>query len=646
MSNSQGIEARIDTSFAAISNDSTKVFNSSIGGSIREILSMRSEFHRSVLAGRLFCSVKTFPVIHFTDISSVRFDHIVRLIILSDGGLVMSRSYQSRWASVARRIFVGSLLTFFMILQGDVQAADPDRPAPTPLVNAISASIKVPSTSPEMSQRIDQILLDSWKSHGLTPAEAASDEELTRRLYLDLLGRIPTVAELRTHDKRGPVTRRGELIETLLEHPDFSSHMASVWRRALLPATADLSAFGGTESFERWLQEEFDANTPYDELAQELLLSSGRVNESGPVLFFTALQLKPDEIAKQTSRAFLGMRIDCAQCHDHPFDHWKQDEFWGLAAFFSRISKPEGKMEMLSPLLQVKDNNRGDVMLPETEEIIPPRYLMGEVFRSSMNAESETEELSRREAFVVWLTSRNNHQFAKAAVNRVWAQLFGRGIVDPVDDMGVHNPPQIPELLDALALYFIQTDYDLRNLVVTIINTKAYQLSSRSETRSDERAKAFAQMSLKTLTAEQLYDCIAIATHREMSQAGADQAGLLRLGSNARMQFISQFQTTGSAVDYQAGIPQALTMMNGILISDATDLAIGGVLTSLSAPFFTDNQRVETLYLATLSRKPRPEEMEHLREMLSGHKDQTARKAFWADLYWALLNSPEFTFNH
>ena len=546
---------------------------------------------------------------------------------------------------IRRRIILASVPALFVFWASQSGRSDDSlAPQPIPLINAIPASLTVPRQSSHMSTRIDQILQSHWKSQGLTPALPVDDEEITRRLYLDLLGRIPTVSELREHRKRDPATRRGELISKLLVHPDFSSHLANVWRRALLPSTADLTAFGGTESFERWLQSEFDANTPYNEMVQELLLSSGRVNETGPVLFFTALQLKPDEIAKQTSRAFLGMRIDCAQCHDHPFDHWKQDEFWGLAAFFSRISKPEGKMEMLSPLLQVKDSSRGDVKLPDTETIIPPRYLMGQLFESP--SQLEDDQLSRRAAFVTWLTADNNHQFAKATVNRVWAHLFGRGIVDPVDDMGLHNPPQIPELLDSLAIYFIQTNYDLRNLIHMIVNTKAYQLSSRSDSASDQQAAAFAQMNLKTLTAEQLYDCISIATHRQMSQLSPNQMGLERVGSNARSQFISQFQTNGSVVDYQAGIPQALTLMNGVLISDATDLARNGVLTSLSAPFFTDQQRIETLYLATLSRMPRAEELEAIQAIRTQPTTETTSKDFWADLYWALLNSPEFTFNH
>lgn len=545
----------------------------------------------------------------------------------------------------ALALLFASIALFGLLQRPAISADEVPAPAPVPLVNAISASIQVPLNSADMSRRIDEILSNHWQRRGLTPSPPASEEELTRRLYLDLLGRIPTVAELKTLRQQTPDAPRAGLVAMLLEHADFSSHLASLWRQALIPSTADLAAFGGTESFERWLQAEFEASTPYDELVRELLLSSGRVNETGPVLFFTALQLKPDEIAKQTSRAFLAMRIDCAQCHDHPFDHWKQDEFWGLAAFFSRISKPEGKMETISPLLQVRDSVRGDVKLPDSETVIPPRYLMGQVFNGSSELDP-SGQLNRREAFVTWLTAPNNHQFAKAAVNRVWAQLFGRGIVDPVDDMGLHNPPQIPELLDSLALYFIQTDYDLRTLITTILHTRAYQLSSRSDSASPLHAQAFAQMNLKTLSAEQLYDCIAIATHREMKPLGEQTMGLDRLGSDARAQFIAQFQTTGSAIDYQAGIPQALTMMNGVLISDATDLARTGVLTSLSAPFFSDEQRIETLYLATLSRSPRPEEISALQALRGQTKDPAFSKAFWADLYWALLNSPEFTFNH
>ncbi len=292
----------------------------------------------------------------------------------------------------------------------------------------------------------------------------------------------------------------------------------------------DLSRLGGSAGFEDWLAEKFAANVPYDQIVRELLLAEGRVSESGPLLFYAAVRLNPEELAGRTSRAFLGVRMECAQCHDHPFDDAiSQQDFWSFAAFFARISRPRGKMEMTSPVLAVRDNARGDVMIPESDEVVPPR-LPGSVIELAEEAEGP----SRREQLVEWLTARNNQHFAQATVNRVWAHLFGRGLVEPVDDMRPANPPISPELLDTLARDFAASGFDLRRLCRALVLTDAYQLTSREDASGEmgggamgggavddpSRALVFAQMNIKSLTAEQLYDSIAVATG-QASLAGA-----------------------------------------------------------------------------------------------------------------------------
>jgi hypothetical protein len=495
----------------------------------------------------------------------------------------------------------------------------------------------------KLSQQIDALLEKSWQAHGIHPAQPASDAEFMRRVYLDLTGRVPSVAEAREFLSATEPDRRETLVNRLLSHRDHATHFASAWRSILIPADVDLTRLGGAEKFDQWLAERFAANEPYDKIVEQLLLAEGRVSESGPLLFYAAVKLNPEELAARTSRVFLGVRMECAQCHDHPFDDdISQHDFWSFAALFARISRPEGKMEMTSPVLQVRDNRSGDVKLPESEEIVPPRL-----------PETETplvegdESPSRRRQMVDWLTARDNKHFAQATVNRVWAHLFGRGLVEPVDDMRPANPAIVPEVLDALSRDFAASGFDLRRFVRALVLTRAYQLSSESTDDDPSRTLYFAQMNIKSFTAEQLYDCITVVTGSGgAGAAGADVTSLVRTGDATRAAFIEQFRTQpGQATDYQAGIPQALTMMHGTLVSRATDKATSGLLKSLSAPFFTDEQRVETLFLATLSRYPAEGERDAVVDSLErvGAAD---RQQTLGDVLWALVNSAEFTLNH
>ncbi|MCH7729208.1 MAG: DUF1553 domain-containing protein, partial [Planctomycetes bacterium] len=258
------------------------------------------------------------------------------------------------------------------------------------------------------------------------------------------------------------------------------------------------------------------------------------------------------------------------------------------------------------------------------------------------------EKTSRRVQLAAWLTSAENPFFARATVNRVWALLFGRGFVDPVDDMGDHNPPSHPELLNELATYFVETGFDLRRLVRTLTYTKAYQLSSESAADEESHPALFARMAIKSLTAEQLYDCLGEAMRkREGVTTNQGRFQVNRRFDQNRQAFLTKFRApTQGATDYEAGIPQALTLMNGALVRQATDLGESDLLVGLEAPFFTDDERVDVLFLSTLSRMPREDEREKfIKYVKSGGATGDRRKAL-GDILWALLNSAEFVLNH
>ena len=450
------------------------------------------------------------------------------------------------------------------------------------------AAVDVPDEPLPLDQLVAQVnasLASHWQAQGISPSAPADDAEFVRRVYLDLTGRIPLVSEVYQFMEDPSPDRRERLVDELLTSHDHATHLASVWRTMLLPEGSSTRMYGDTGNFDVWLAERFEQNLPYDQLVRELLLAEGRVSDSGPILFYAALKLNPEELAAKTARAFLGLRMECAQCHDHPFDEAiSQYDFWGFAAHFAQISRPVGKMEMTSAVLRVRDTDHGDVMLPDTDEVIPPRL----PYKVSYVPEPETPQdiaPSRREVMVDWLTSKQNSRFARATVNRVWQHLFGLGLVEPVDDMRADNFASCPAVLDSLSLDFAASNYDLRRLLRVLVLSDVYQLSSQATQDDPSQALNFARMNVKSFTADQLYDCISVATMR--SEAMND-LGLARFGNSTRQAFIEQFQApAGQRTDYHAGIPQALTLMHGYLVHSATDLASSGLLKSLEAPFFS-----------------------------------------------------------
>ncbi len=517
-------------------------------------------------------------------------------------------------------------------------AAEPEgSAAPTPEAAATTDTGAAAWDAAAMTRRVDERLAERSNAEGVETAPLASDAEFLRRAYVDLTGRIPRVNEARDFLEDTRPDRRRLLIDALLEKPDHATHLAATWRQFLLPDNTNVQVFGGSFGFEGWLRENFADNKPYDQMVRELLLAQGNLNggQTGPLLFYSAVQGKPEELAANTSRAFLGVQIQCAQCHDHPFDHWSQRDFWGYAAFFARLAPPQAQQQFLTV---VADAEEGDVKLPDTEEVVPPQFLGGGIVPDEAG-------VTRRQKLADWFTAADNPYFAKAAVNRVWAHLFGRGLVDPVDDLGDHNPVSHPVLMDELADYFVKSGYDLRGLIRVLANTQAYQLTSASPDGTQVPADLFVRMAIKSLTAEQLYDCLEVATCRR--EAAASQQFNGRQFDASRQTFLSKFSDPAAGpTDYHAGIPQALTLMNGSVMRDAVDLEKSDVLAALRAPFFNDEHRVETLFLATLTRLPSDAEREKFLSYVNLRSTREEKDQALADVLWALLNSAEFTLNH
>jgi hypothetical protein len=492
----------------------------------------------------------------------------------------------------------------------------------------------------QFAARIDRLLEEAWKKSSVTPARPADDAEWLRRAYLDLAGRIPSVAEARAFLTDLRPDKRTRLVESLLAEARYPTWFASVWRALLLPeADANLQLRVQAPAFERWLRNWLASERGYDSMVRELITAQAEAG-GGPVarnalgVFYTAKENKPEELAGTASRLFLGINLGCAQCHNHPFASWKRDQFWSFAAFFSNLQARRRD----DPRALRGRPEPGVLAIPGTEKVARATHLDGKkpTFEGG---------ISPQQALADWMTASENPFFARAAVNRMWAHFFGHGLVEPLDEMaGTEATPSQPAVLDELARGFVEQKYDVRWLIRTITATRAYHLSSVRSHPSQDDPRHFARLTVRGLSAGQLFDSLAQATgFREEGPAGG-RLDILGTGT-ARGEFLTKFASSERSAEAQTSILQALTLMNGRLMTAATNVRRSEMLQGvIDAPFLDVSAKIETLHLATLSRKPTARELDRLsRYVESGTNGQAEALA---DVFWALLNSAEFVVNH
>ncbi len=505
----------------------------------------------------------------------------------------------------------------------------------------LAAPAKPPASSREMAARIDQLLAQRWEAEGVEPAPPTTDPAFLRRVHLDLTGVIPTVSVARRFLQDTSADKRERLIERLLRSPRHASHLAVVWRTRMLNEQLEPQQLQTAVGLEQWLQQQFATNLRYDNLVADLVASTGS-RDVGPAVYFASLELKPEKLAASTARIFMGLQIQCAECHNHPFDHWTQEDFWGYAAFFAQLQGQNADgPQVVQPSIALIDRDRGEVTLPGMDDPVSPMFPGGDVANQQLGG-------TRRQQLAIWLASRDNPYLARAAVNWTWAHLFGRGLVDPVDDLGEHNPPSHPQLMQELCDYFERQSFDLRDLLKTLCSTRAYQLSSQRKSPREEPVAEdlFAQMAVKALTAEQHYDSLNLCLSQTEPTAQPTPFGPGIPIDQRRLQFVIQMQTPArSALEYESGPRQALQLMNGPLATEATSVAESALLGALEAPFFSNAQRLETLYLATLSRYPTEAEKDRLAPLMARAKTDEQLQQLLSDVLWAVLNSAEYGLN-
>lgn len=496
-----------------------------------------------------------------------------------------------------------------------------------------------------LTRQIDTRIDEKLAANQIAPAPLADDAEFARRVYVDLVGFIPTEGEIREFLADVEVAKRAHLIDRLLADPRHFDHFARTWRRLLLPeAETDPQVDYLRPGLEAWLRERRERNDGFDQIVRELisvpiaapgglpeivLRDLRRPNALG---YFAAKEAKPENLAASTTRLFLGVRLECAQCHNHPFGHWTQTQFWNQAAFFAGLER-RGQ-GVFAPLIEVKD--RRDTPIIETTERASAVLLNGE---TPGFADGE----SSRNALAAWITSSENDQFARATVNRMWGQMMGLGIVEPVDDFHDAAVPSHPELLDELAKSFVAAKFDLTYLLRAICNSNAYQRTSRVTHESQVSPGTYARMAVKQMSAEQLVDSLWLALGHP---AAEDSLKVGRDRDRVRQKYKELFADSDKFHDPLTTIQQALTLSNGSLVNDSIDSASSLTLkNAIEKTELPVAERLESMYLSTLGRAPSTEELGHLTTYVQhGSPEEMTRR--WGDVFWMLLNCVEFRCNH
>lgn len=501
----------------------------------------------------------------------------------------------------------------------------------------------VGATEPaELSRIIDAHLETKLVAAGIEPAPLVDDATFLRRVSLDVIGRLPMPEEVTAFVDDPAPDKRATLVDRLLQSPEHADHFARTWR-ALLVAESDtdrqIAYF--VPGFEAWLRERRQQRAGFDVMVRELLtvpitgtkerpqLVLTDLKAANPIAFIACKNASAADIAATTMRLFLGVRLECAQCHNHPFDDWTQEQFWNQAAFFAGIER-QGR-GAFAPILE--DRTRTSLMVDNSTRVAAARFLDGR------DPELSRDE-SPRVALADWITAPDNQQFAMAISNRIWGELIGVGIVDPVDDMHAGNPPSHPELLQALAIAFRESRFDLDLLYRAICLSDVYQRTSAVGDRAAD-PHLFVSRVLKPMTGEQFYDSLAQAIELDRPRGRMQQRD-----DATRRRIVDLFAAHGNLRDPETSVVQALNLMNGPLVGRAVDAERSPVLQDLLAqPDLSDADRIEQLFLRTCSRRPTTQEREELTSYVaSGGDAERARRL--GDLFWSLLNSAEFRWNY
>lgn len=493
------------------------------------------------------------------------------------------------------------------------------------------------STNPPANNYIDTFVNQKLMNLRVNPSELCTDEEFLRRVSLDICGVLPTVEEYRAFMADADPKKREKLVDSLLERKEFVEMWVMKWSELLMIRTSNTVSYKAMLLYYNWLQARIQSNVPIDKMVQELLAAKGGTFSSAATNYY---QNETDtlKVAENVAQVFMGMRIQCAQCHNHPFDRWTMDDYYGFANFFSQIGRKPGE----DPRETIVFNSGGgEVANPVGNRVIPPKFLGG--------GAPDVAGKDRREVVAMWLASKENPFFAQNLVNIVWDHFFGMGIINDVDDIRVSNPPSNKELLDALATKFTEYDYDFKKLVRDICNSRAYQLSTKMNETNESDTRNFSHATLRRVRSEVLLDMITAVTDTRNKFSGLPLgARAVQIADgNTSTYFLTTFGRATRAtvcsceVKMEPNLSQALHLLNGDTLQQK--IAQGAIVKKALDAGQSHEQIIEELYIRTLTRLPTDKEKAGLLAIL---KDDPNPQVALEDTFWAILNSREFVFNH
>jgi hypothetical protein len=534
------------------------------------------------------------------------------------------------------------------------------------------------STDEEVIAYINRLIRQGWTDNSVAPSAPATDSEWIRRVYLDVFGRIPSVEEANHFLTLRGNDRKAKLIDKLLYSDeyaeDYARNWTTIWTNILIGRTGgnDNRSMVSREGMQQYLRRAFLRNKPYDEMAFELISAQGH-NTPGEQGYNGAVNFLLDNLQEnaapataKTARIFLGMQVQCTQCHNHPFNDWKQDSFWGFNAFFRQtrgVRTGEGNRDRAARL-EDRDFAGEDNELSKAAifyelrngllKVAYPTFVDG----TAIDSHGSVSQVNRRTELARLV--RTSPYLGQAVVNRMWGQFFGYGFTKPVDDMGPHNPPTHPELLQRLGRDFVSHGHDLKKLIRWITLSEAYALSSRVNVRNKDGVVSgkekfkddpllgdkplFSHFYLRQMQAEQLYESLLVATEAHKTRGSFEDQE--RTKSQWLQQFATAFGTDegDEATNFNGTIPQALMMMNGDLVKRATSGEKGSYLDRLATSSLKDADKINHLYMAALTRKPTRGEVNMAQQCWVQRKGKTVEAL--QDIFWVLLNSNEFILVH
>ena len=505
----------------------------------------------------------------------------------------------------------------------------------------VPLGVPIPEYDFPANNFIDRYTLKKWRELGIVPSALCSDEEFIRRVTIDICGTLPTPEEVRRFVADRDPKKREKLVDRLLERPEYADYFALKWADILRVVRGrDQENRYGTYAFHRWIRDQIRRDVPYDQFVLGILAAQGDMRTHPPVAWYRQVRTV-EQAVDDTAQVFLGLRIQCARCHHHPFEKWSQDDYYGFAAFFARVARKPGRIRQ-EEVIYV--NPSGTVRHPKTGKVMKPKGLDG----PELDVPPDEDP---RVYLVQWLRDPDNPFFARAVCNRYWAHFFGKGIVDPEDDMRVTNPPSNPELLEALARDFIEHGFSLKHLVRTICTSRTYQLSALPNEWNKHDTQNFARYYPKRLPAEVLHDAIAqvtnVSTRFNRMPVGTRAIQLPDEGASNYFLTVFGKPQRQSACECErvadANLAQSLHLLNSQEIQNKVSSNSSRAAQLAADKNRSDEDKVRELWLWCYSREPDAEELKTAVEYI---KSKPNKRQAYEDLLWALINTKEFLFVH